>query len=91
MVVLSINNLLWIFISVIIGLRFAKRIVEPITDVIDATNSIKKGSFDLGIAFDGDGDRIGVIDDKGRVIAGDLLLLNLSKSFLRHSNNWSYH
>ena len=49
-------------------------------NLIDCINEIKKGSFDLGIAFDGDGDRIGVIDDKGRVIAGDLLLLILSKS-----------
>ena len=30
---------------------------------------------DLGIAFDGDADRIGVIDGKGRVIWGDQLLL----------------
>ena len=44
-------------------------------------NEIKKNSFDLGIAFDGDGDRIGVIDDKGRIVPGDLLLLILSKSF----------
>ncbi|MFL2886053.1 MAG: ATP-binding protein [Candidatus Pelagibacterales bacterium] len=41
--------LILIFISVLIGLRFAKRIVEPITDVIDATNSIKKGSFDINL------------------------------------------
>ena len=26
---------------------------------------------DLGIAFDGDGDRIGVVDGKGRVLWGD--------------------
>ena len=38
-----------IFISILIGLRFAKKIVEPITDVIDATNSIKKGSFDIDL------------------------------------------
>jgi len=29
---------------------------------------------DLGIGFDGDGDRIGVIDDKGRVLWGDQLV-----------------
>src|SRR3546814_2037228 len=29
---------------------------------------------DVGIAFDGDGDRIGAIDEKGRIIWGDQLL-----------------
>ena len=52
-------------------------------NLIFCINEIKKGSFDFGIAFDGDGDRIGVVDDKGRVIAGDLLLLILSKSFVK--------
>ncbi len=33
---------------------------------------------DLGIGFDGDGDRIGVIDAKGRVLWGDQLLVVLS-------------
>ncbi|MEX2295752.1 MAG: phosphomannomutase/phosphoglucomutase [Gemmatimonadota bacterium] len=30
---------------------------------------------DLGIAFDGDADRIGVVDGEGRIIRGDVLLL----------------
>lgn len=37
---------------------------------------------DLGIAFDGDGDRIGVIDDKARVIWGDQLLALYSREVL---------
>ena len=32
------------------------------------------GKADVGIAFDGDADRIGVVDDKGQVIAGDRLM-----------------
>ncbi|MDC6451275.1 phosphomannomutase/phosphoglucomutase [Alphaproteobacteria bacterium] len=35
---------------------------------------------DIGIGFDGDGDRIGVIDKKGRPVAGDLLTAFLSNS-----------
>ncbi len=31
-------------------------------------------SYDLGIGFDGDGDRIGVVDGKGRFLQGDQLL-----------------
>ena len=39
---------------------------------------------DLGIAFDGDGDRIGVIDDEGHIIWGDQLLLLYAQDILRH-------
>ncbi len=38
---------------------------------------------DLGVAFDGDGDRIGVIDGLGRVIWGDQLLCLLARPVLR--------
>ncbi len=41
---------------------------------------MKEKSADLGIAFDGDGDRIGVIDKKGRPVAGDLLTAFLANS-----------
>lgn len=38
---------------------------------------------DIGIGFDGDGDRIGVIDRQGEVIWGDLLLLLLAEPILQ--------
>jgi phosphomannomutase len=37
---------------------------------------------DLGIAFDGDGDRIGVVDAKGRILWGDQLLILLAEDVL---------
>jgi phosphomannomutase len=37
---------------------------------------------DLGIAFDGDGDRIGVIDNQGRVLWGDQLLVLFARDVL---------
>ncbi|MHA1539419.1 MAG: phosphoglucomutase/phosphomannomutase PgmG [Alphaproteobacteria bacterium] len=37
---------------------------------------------DLGIAFDGDGDRIGVIDNEGEILWGDQLLAILSRPIL---------
>jgi len=43
---------------------------------------VAKESCDLGIAFDGDGDRIGVVDALGRVLWGDQLLVVLSKAVL---------
>jgi phosphomannomutase len=37
---------------------------------------------DLGIGFDGDGDRIGVVDGKGRVLWGDQILVVLARDVL---------
>jgi phosphomannomutase len=40
---------------------------------------------DLGIAFDGDGDRIGIVDSRGRIIWGDQLMIILARDvLLRH-------
>ncbi len=39
---------------------------------------------DLGIALDGDGDRIGVVDEKGRIVDQDSILMILSKQALTH-------
>ena len=39
---------------------------------------------ELGIAFDGDGDRIGVVDKQGRSVAGDLLTAFLANSITRN-------
>ena len=50
---------------------------------------VTDNSFDIGIAFDGDGDRIGVIDDRGRVVPGDILLLVFAKDLLKKNKNCS--
>ncbi len=38
---------------------------------------------DFGVAFDGDSDRIGLVDEKGRIIYGDELMVLLSRDLLR--------
>ena len=43
----------------------------------------RKRQLDFGIAFDGDGDRIGAVDGKGRVIWGDQLLAILAEPVLK--------
>src|SRR5690606_6963651 len=40
--------------------------------------------LDLGIAFDGDGDRIGVVDGKGRILWGDQMMSLLARGVLDH-------
>ena len=43
---------------------------------------VAEKSLDFGIAFDGDGDRIGAIDGEGRVIWGDQLLMVYAEDLL---------
>ena len=43
---------------------------------------VLKNKLDVGFAFDGDGDRVGVIDEHGRAIAGDQILGILANSVL---------
>jgi len=50
------------------------------TDLLVRT--VRELGLELGIAFDGDGDRIGVVDAKGRVLYGDELLILLSRDLL---------
>jgi len=42
---------------------------------------------DIGIAFDGDADRIGVVDDKGQIFFGDQLLVLLARDVLKTHPN----
>ncbi len=44
--------------------------------------AVQQESCDLGVAFDGDGDRIGVIDSRGRILWGDQLLLIFAEEVL---------
>jgi phosphomannomutase / phosphoglucomutase len=48
-----------------------------------ATDLLKERGADLAIAFDGDGDRIGVIDERGRIIWGDQLMVIFSRAILQ--------
>jgi phosphomannomutase len=44
---------------------------------------VRRSGADLGIAFDGDADRIGVVDDSGEVLFGDQLLVVLARDVLK--------
>lgn len=45
--------------------------------------TVKKNNCDFGIAFDGDGDRIGVVDSEGIMLYGDQLLCIFARDFLK--------
>ncbi|HVH11871.1 MAG TPA: phosphomannomutase/phosphoglucomutase [Longimicrobium sp.] len=50
---------------------------DPVVDknLVDIIAAVKEHGADLGVAFDGDADRIGAIDDRGEIVRGDTLLL----------------
>ncbi|MDC0160098.1 phosphomannomutase/phosphoglucomutase [Gemmatimonadales bacterium] len=41
----------------------------------DLMTTVRGASHDLGVAFDGDADRLGAVDENGHIVRGDLLLL----------------
>ena len=47
--------------------------------------TVRKEKAACGIAFDGDGDRVGFVDEEGRIIAPDYLLLLLAEDHLRRN------
>ena len=51
-------------------------------NLADLIETVRREKCDVGIAFDGDGDRIGVVDSKGRILWGDQLLVILARELL---------
>ena len=50
--------------------------------MVDLVAKVKETGADLGIAYDGDADRIGVVDDVGRLIWGDQLMIIFARDVL---------
>jgi len=48
----------------------------------DLAKAVRKEKAELGIAFDGDADRIGALDENGNAIYGDMLLLIFGREIL---------
>lgn len=65
--------------------RFPNHHPDPtIPEYLQALISrVAQDSADLGIAFDGDADRIGVVDRQGRIIWGDQLMILFSRDILK--------
>ncbi|HSH44909.1 MAG TPA: phosphomannomutase/phosphoglucomutase, partial [Longimicrobiales bacterium] len=50
---------------------------DPTVDeyIAELIARVKSEGADIGVGFDGDADRLGAVDEKGRIIRGDILLL----------------
>ena len=65
--------------------RFPNHHPDPTVEanLADLKALVEREQLDFGIAFDGDGDRIGAVDGSGQVIWGDQLLMILAEAVLR--------
>lgn len=65
--------------------RFPNHHPDPTVpkNLVDLIAAVKKSQSDLGIGFDGDGDRIGAVTSSGRILFGDQLILYLSQDILK--------
>ncbi len=55
-------------------------VVDNMRDLIAA---VKKNKAAIGIAYDGDADRVGAVDENGKIVWGDELMVAFSRALLR--------
>jgi phosphomannomutase len=65
--------------------RFPNHLPDPTVPalLVDLQREVARTRADLGIAFDGDADRIGAVDRNGRIVWGDQLLALLARDVLQ--------
>lgn len=51
----------------------------------DLIAEVRRSGADIGVAFDGDADRIGIVDNKGEILWGDQILVLLARDVLREN------
>ena len=51
-------------------------------NLIDLIKKVKETNADIGLAFDGDGDRVGLVTNYGEIVFPDKILMMLSKDIL---------
>jgi phosphomannomutase/phosphoglucomutase len=64
--------------------RFPHHEADPtvVANMADLVDLVKDRKLDVGLGFDGDGDRLGVVDTDGRLIYGDQLMILFSREIL---------
>lgn len=65
--------------------RFPNHPADPTVEsnLQDVIAAVKKHNADAGIAFDGDADRVGVVNEKGEILWGDELMIVFSRAVLK--------
>ena len=64
--------------------RFPNHHPDPtvVSNLKHLQDAVAKNKAELGIAFDGDSDRIGAVDENGNVVYGDMLMLIFGREIL---------
>jgi phosphomannomutase/phosphoglucomutase len=72
--------------------RFPNHFPDPTIpgNLKDLIDRVKKHRADVGIGYDGDADRIGVVDDQGNIIWGDQLMILFSREILKDKKGASF-
>ena len=56
-------------------------------NLVDLIQKVKDTNADIGVAFDGDGDRLGAVTSSGKLIYPDQMMMIFSKKILSNQNN----
>ena len=52
-------------------------------NLVDLQNAMKENALDIGLAFDGDGDRVGILDDKQNILWADRQMMLYAADVLK--------
>ncbi len=72
--------------------RFPNHFPDPTIpgNLKDLIDRVKKVRADVGIGYDGDADRIGVVDNQGNIIWGDQLMILFSREILKYKKGAAF-
>lgn len=68
--------------------RFPHHLPDPSEEdnLNDLVAAVNQEQADVGIAYDGDGDRLGLVTDEGEILSGDLIVTLLAEQMLRQEH-----
>jgi phosphomannomutase/phosphoglucomutase len=72
--------------------HFPNHFPDPTVEknLVSLRGTVRREKADVGIGYDGDADRIGVVDEKGGIIWGDYLMLIYARQILKEHNGATF-
>lgn len=86
------ENLEIIMINDISDPSFPNHHPDPnvLENLVQLQQKVQETKADIGIAFDGDGDRLGVVDDKGQVVSTEYLMILIIRDLINKVQNKTF-
>jgi len=68
---------------------FPNHEADPLQEdnLLDLKRTVISNGADIGLAFDGDGDRVGFVDEKGMFVSGDMITAIIAQDLLKENPN----